>query len=71
MFSLDFYIDTFQNAKKTMTDSIIKDTTLNQAAHNFIEAQTVFGKMLAKNTCDILKYSADSYSKLLFPFTNK
>lgn len=68
MFSLDFYIDSFQNMKKTMTDSLFTDETLNKIAHNYIDAQTVFAKMLTKNTIDVTKYSIDSSSKYWFPY---
>lgn len=69
MFSLDFYIDSFQESKRMITNQIIKDSTLNRAAHDYINAQTVFAKMLAHNTIDLTKYSVESISKVLFPQT--
>ena len=67
MFGPDFYIDTFQTTKKVLTDAVFKDATLNKAAHNYIDAQTAFAKMMARNTIDLAKYSVDSVSKVLFP----
>ena len=67
MFTLDFYIDSFQQTKKTLTNQVFKDPTLNKAAHNYIDAQTAFAKMLTSNTVDMAKYSVDSISKVLFP----
>lgn len=67
MFSPDFYIDTFQETKRVITNQVFKDPTLNKAANDYINAQTAFAKMLAHNTIDLTKYSVDSVSKVLFP----
>jgi hypothetical protein len=67
MFGPDFYIDSFQTTKKIVTDSVILDKTLNKAAHDFIEAQTSFAKMLSHNFIDITKYSFDKITSLWFP----
>jgi hypothetical protein len=67
MFTPDFYIDSFQSTKKILTNQVFKDPTLNKAAHNYIDAQTAFAKMLTSNTVDMAKYSVESVSKVLFP----
>lgn len=67
MFSVDFFIDAFQNTKKTATNAIITDTELNIAAHRFIDAQTAFAKMLNKNTETVLKHYTDTQTSLWFP----
>ncbi len=66
-FTLEAHIDAFQTTKRGLTDKIITDPTLNKAAHDFINAQTVFAKMLAKNFADLAKYSVDSYANKAFP----
>jgi hypothetical protein len=66
-FTLEAHIDAFQTTKRGLTDKIITDPTLNKAAHDFINAQTVFAKMLAKNFADLAKYSVDSYASKAFP----
>ncbi len=71
MFSPAFFIDTFQDTKRVVTNKIITDPTLNKAAHNYIDAQTVFAKMLTNNAIDVAKYSVDSISKFLFPQTTE
>ncbi len=67
MFSPQFYIESFQNTKKILTDKVIKDATLNKAAHAYIDAQTKFALMLADNAVELAKYSVDSLSKVMFP----
>ncbi len=67
MFSPHFYIDSFQNTKKIVTDQVFKDPALNKAAHAYIDAQTQFAKMAVNNTIDVAKYSVESVSKYLFP----
>ena len=67
MFTPDFYIDSFQSTKRLLTNKVITDPTLNKAAHNYIDAQTTFAKMLTANALDLAKYSVESVSKVLFP----
>ena len=66
-FTPSFFIDTFQDTKRIVTNQIIKDPTLNKAANNYIDAQTAFAKMLVNNAIDVSKYSVESISKVLFP----
>ena len=67
--TLDAHIEAFQTTKRGLTDKVITDPTLNKAAHDFINAQTVFAKMLAKNFTDLTKYSVDSFTSKAFPQT--
>lgn len=67
MFTPEFYIDLFQSTKRQLTNQVYKDDTLNKAANNFIDAQTAFAKMLAKNYIDLSTYSVDAISKVMFP----
>jgi hypothetical protein len=67
MFTPDFYIDLFQSSKRQFTNQVYKDDTLNKACNAFIDAQTVFAKMMAKNYIDLSKYSVDTVSKVFFP----
>ena len=71
MFSAHTYIDMFQNTKRTLTDKVITDKEINKVAHNFIDAQTVFAKMLAKNSEDMTKYFVEAQTALWFPKSNK
>ena len=65
--TLDAHIEAFQETKRGLTDKIITDPTLNKAAHEYIDSQTQFAKMLAHNFTDIAKYSMDSISNKWFP----
>ena len=67
MFTPEFYIDLVQSTKRQLTNKVYQDETLNKAANNFIDAQTAFAKMLAKNYIDLSTYSVDSISKVMFP----
>lgn len=67
MFSPEFYIDSFQNTKKLVTDKVLTDPALNKAAHAYINAQTQFAKMIANNTIDMARYSVETVSKYWFP----
>ena len=61
-YSPEFYIDSFQNTKKLVTDKILTDKTLNKAAHAYIDAQTSFAKVLVNNSMDIAKVITENLS---------
>jgi ferric iron reductase protein FhuF len=67
MFTPDFYIEMFQTSKRMATNQVFKDERLNKVANDFIDAQTIFAKMLAKNTIEMLSYAVDSMSKTIYP----
>jgi hypothetical protein len=67
MFTPHFFIDTFQSTKKVVANQIFKDSRLNKAATDYIDAQTAFAKMMVNNTVDMAKYSVESISKVWFP----
>lgn len=71
MFTPDFYIELLQSSKRMATNQIFKDERMNKVANNFIDAQTVFAKMLAKNTIEMLSYAADSMSKTIYPHSEE
>ena len=70
-FTLEAHIDAFQTTQRGLTDKIITDPTLNKAAHEYIDAQTTFAKMLSKNFADLAKYSVDSFASKAFPQTKE
>lgn len=59
MFGLDWYIDTFQNTKRMLTNQVFTDKRVNKVANDFIDAQTTYAKMLVNNTLEMMKYTAD------------
>jgi hypothetical protein len=61
-YSPEFYIDSFQNTKKVITDKIITDKTLNKAAHSYIDGQTAFAKVLVNNAMEIAKVITENLS---------
>jgi hypothetical protein len=67
MFTPNLIIDTVQNAKRTATNAVIKDEALNKAAHNFIDAQTAFAKMLADNALVISKHFVEKQTSFFYP----
>lgn len=71
LYTANFYIDTLQKTKSILTDKVITDPVLNKAAHDFMDAQTVFAKMVANNTTNIAKHSVDSMCKSYFPQNTK
>lgn len=71
LYTANFYIDTLQHTKSNLTDKVITDPVLNKAAHNFLDAQTTFAKMIAQNTTTIMKHGVDALCKTYFPQTTK
>ena len=66
LFGPDTVIDAVQNMKRMVVNQFITDEVVRQAAHNYIDSQTEFARMLVKNTFDI---TANTFGKCgtLFP----
>lgn len=62
-YSPEFMIDTLQKTKGYATDKVITDPQLNALAHNFMNAQSAFAKMLINNTTELTKISTDNFTK--------
>jgi len=60
---MKLFVNYFQNAKSDMTNRIIKDEQLREAAQNYIKAQTNFAHMLLDNTESMMKYTFDMMTK--------
>ena len=67
----ELFIDTLQGTKRNMTDRVITDAVLNKAAHDFMDAQVTWAKMVSKNTLTITNYFVESQTKFWFPKENK
>ena len=60
MFSPDAIIDSVQGFKRSVTNQVITDPTLNTMAHAYIDAQTIFAKAVAQNAVALASSSVDS-----------
>lgn len=67
----DFYIDSLQKTKSIVTDKVITDPVLNKVAHDFMDAQTEFARMMTANTTEMLKYSMANVTKAWAQQTSK
>jgi hypothetical protein len=66
MFTPDAIIDNIQGIKRSFTNQVITDPTFNKIAHDYIDAQTEFAKMMANNAVAVAKYSAEAVTNSLF-----
>jgi hypothetical protein len=60
MFTPDAIIDNIQGIKRSFTNQVITDPTFNKIAHDYIDAQTEFAKMMAHNAMTVAKYSVEA-----------
>jgi hypothetical protein len=70
-YSPEFYIDSFHNSQKLITDKVILDKTLNKAVNTYIDAQTAFAKVLVSNTMDMAKFVTETTTDKLFQKQSK
>jgi hypothetical protein len=63
MFTPDAIIDNIQGIKRSFTNQVITDPTLNKIAHDYIDAQTEFAKIMSRNSVTVAKYSAETLAK--------
>ena len=61
-----YFIDSFQNLKRSLTNKVITDPTMNKAANAFIEAQSTWAKMVAENSIELTKHYFDQLAKPVY-----
>lgn len=66
MFTLHFFIDTFQSTKRQVFNQIVKDPELQKVAANYLDAQTTFAKMLVDNTITVASHSLEKMNECCF-----
>jgi hypothetical protein len=66
-----YYIDSFQSVKRSLTNKVITDETLNKAANSFIDAQSVWAKMVAENSINLTKHYFDHLAKVIYTKDSK
>jgi hypothetical protein len=66
-FSISFFIDTMQSAKRNVINNIISDTTLNKIAQDFISVESTYIKTICDSSLSLTKYFIDCQTKQLFP----
>jgi hypothetical protein len=59
-----YYIDSFQSLKRSLTNKVITDETLNKAANSFIDAQSTWAKMVAENSINLTKHYFEQLAKV-------
>ena len=69
MYSLDTYIDTIQNTKKTITKQLVSDDTLQSTLVGMIDAQTTVAKTLTNDIIKSTKQFNDNVWAVVKSFT--
>jgi hypothetical protein len=66
-----YYIDSFQSLKRSLTNKVITDETLNKAANSFIDAQSTWAKMVAENSINLTKHYFEQLAKVNYTKDSK
>jgi hypothetical protein len=61
-----YFIDSFQSLKRSLTNKVITDPTLNKAANSFIDAQSIWAKMVADNSINLTKHCFDQLAEVSY-----
>ena len=69
MYSIDTYIDTIQNTKKTVTKQLVSDETLQNTLVGIIDAQTTVVKTFTNDYIKGMKQFNDNAWSVVKSFT--
>ena len=69
MYSIDNYIDTIQNTKKTVTKQLVSDETLQNTLVGMIDAQTNVAKTFTNDLIKSTKQFNDNVWSVMKSFT--
>jgi hypothetical protein len=64
-------IDSIQNAKINFLKQTVKEDSLQKPLIDFVEAQRVFTKQVAKTSNDVMNIASETFANAISGVTNK
>jgi hypothetical protein len=64
-------IDSIQNAKINFLKQTVKEDSLQKPLVDFVEAQRVFTKQIAKSASDVMTIAAETFANTITGTSNK
>ena len=71
MFYANMAIDSIQDAKITFLKQTVKEDTLKKPLVDFVEAQRVFTKQIAKSVNDVINIASETFANAITGTTKK
>ena len=71
MFYANMAIDSIQDAKINFLKQTVKEDSLQKPLVDFVEAQRVFTKQVAKSANDVINIAAETFANSISGITNK
>ncbi len=71
MFYSNMAIDSIQNAKINFLKQTVKEDSLQKPLIDFVEAQRVFTKQIAKSANDVMTVAAETFANTITGTTKK
>ena len=71
MFYANMAIDSIQDAKINFLKQTVKEDSLKKPLVDFVEAQRVFTKQVAKSANDVMNIAAETFANSISGITNK
>ena len=71
MFYANMAIDSIQDAKITFLNQTVKEDSLQKPLIDFVEAQRVFTKQIAKSASDVTTLAAETFANAITGTTKK
>ena len=71
MFYANMAIDSIQDAKITFLKQTVQEESLKKPLVDFVEAQRVFTKQIAKSASDVITLTSQTFANAITCFTNK
>ena len=71
MFYTNMAIDSIQDAKLSFLKQTVKEDSLKKPLVDFVEAQRVFTKQIAKSASDVMTVAAETFANTISGISNK
>jgi hypothetical protein len=71
MFYANMAIDSIQNAKINFLKQTVKEDSLQNPLIDFVEAQRVFTKQVAKTSNDVMNIASETFANAISGISNK
>ena len=71
MFYANMAIDSIQNAKINFLKQTVKEDSLQKPLIDFVEAQRIFTKQVAKTSNDVMNIASETFANAISGISNK
>ena len=71
LYFANYFVDQVQDAKNKVVDTFVFDDKIKESIKDFVEAQRIFTKQIAKSASDVMSIASETFANAITGTTKK